>query len=124
MLGCKRILAIKGVISIYGVTAEDAQTEDGEGDLLEAIRAKVGAEVPIMVTLDLHANITQKMVDHATALFVCDYYPHTDMYETGLSDDRANFLVNARRRLSLFAGTNGDSIEETANVYAGRRSNF
>ena len=47
-----------------------------------------------------------------------------DMYETGLSDDRANFLVNARRRLSLFAGTSGDSIEETANVYAGRRSNF
>jgi microcystin degradation protein MlrC len=32
----------------------------------------------------LHANITEKMVRHATALFVCDYYPHTDMYETGI----------------------------------------
>ena len=41
-------------------------------------------EIPVICTLDLHANITQKMVDLATALFVCDYYPHTDMYETGL----------------------------------------
>lgn len=71
------------LLSLHGAMVT-TRTEDGEGDLLETIRAKVGMEIPIMVTLDLHANITQKMVEHATALFVCDYYPHTDMYETGL----------------------------------------
>ena len=71
------------LLSLHGAMVT-TETEDGEGDMLEAIRARVGMEIPIMVTLDLHANITQKMVDLATALFVCDYYPHTDMYETGL----------------------------------------
>lgn len=71
------------LLSLHGAMVTTA-VEDGEGALLEAIRKKVGAGVPIMATLDLHANITQKMVDHADALFVCDYYPHTDMYETGL----------------------------------------
>lgn len=71
------------LLSMHGAMVT-TQTEDGEGDLLAAIREKVGCTVPIMATLDLHANITQKMVDHADALFVCDYYPHTDMYETGL----------------------------------------
>lgn len=71
------------LLSLHGAMVT-TETQDGEGDLLAALRQKVGSQIPIMVTLDLHANITQKMVDHATALFVCDYYPHTDMYETGL----------------------------------------
>ncbi len=70
------------LLSLHGAMVT-TEMEDGEGELLSAIRQKVG-DIPIMVTLDLHANITQKMVDNATALFVCDYYPHTDMYETGL----------------------------------------
>lgn len=71
------------LLSLHGAMVT-TKVEDGEGTLLEAIRQKVGFAVPIMVTLDLHAMITQKMVDNATALFACDYYPHTDMYETGL----------------------------------------
>lgn len=58
--------------------------EDGEGELLEILRQRVGAEVPIIATLDLHANITEKMVCYADAFFPYDYYPHTDMYEAGL----------------------------------------
>lgn len=71
------------LLSLHGAMVT-TETEDGEGDLLAAIREKVGSSLPIMVTLDLHANITQKMVECATGLFVCDYYPHTDMYEAGL----------------------------------------
>lgn len=55
--------------------------EDGEGELLAAIRAKVGPAVPITAGLDLHANVTQKMLANATALFPNDYYPHTDSYD-------------------------------------------
>ncbi len=57
---------------------------DGEGDLLECIRNLVGNEVPVIVSLDLHANVTEKMAKNATALIPYEEYPHTDTYETGL----------------------------------------
>lgn len=71
------------LLSLHGAMVTTG-LEDGEGALLEALRQKAGQQIPIIVTLDLHANITRKMAEHATALFICDYYPHTDMYETGL----------------------------------------
>src|SRR6202521_4469166 len=45
-----------------------ASHEDGEGELLARLRRKLGPEVPIVVTLDLHANVTQAMADNASAL--------------------------------------------------------
>jgi microcystin degradation protein MlrC len=57
--------------------------EDGEGELLERIRAIVGPRLPIVVSLDLHANLTERMVRHASALVVCRTYPHVDLAETG-----------------------------------------
>lgn len=59
--------------------------DDGEGALLEALRAEVGEALPIITTLDLHANITARMIQHATAFFVYDYNPHVDQYQTGLN---------------------------------------
>ena len=55
--------------------------EDGEGELLQRLRNVLGPDVPIVVTLDLHANVTQKMADHASALIAFRTYPHVDMYE-------------------------------------------
>jgi microcystin degradation protein MlrC len=55
--------------------------EDGEGELLERLRQVLGPDVPIVVTLDLHANVTQKMADNASALIAFRTYPHVDMYE-------------------------------------------
>src|SRR6266571_4066593 len=55
--------------------------EDGEGELLARLRQKLGPEVPIVVTLDLHANVTQAMADNASALIAFRTYPHIDMYE-------------------------------------------
>ena len=53
---------------------------DGEGELLARIR-DLRPELPIAVTLDLHCNLTQKMVDNCTALIGYKTYPHVDMYE-------------------------------------------
>src|SRR6202035_2753329 len=58
-----------------------ASYEDGEGELLERLRRSLGPEVPVVVTLDLHANVTQKMADNASALIGFRTYPHIDMYE-------------------------------------------
>jgi len=57
--------------------------EDGEGELLERIRAVTGPDLPIVVSLDLHANVTKRMVRHASALVVCRTYPHVDLAESG-----------------------------------------
>jgi microcystin degradation protein MlrC len=57
--------------------------EDGEGELLERLRGLLGPDLPIVVSLDLHANITERMVRHASALVVCRTYPHVDLAESG-----------------------------------------
>lgn len=58
---------------------------DGEGDLYEMIRQMVGKDVPIIASMDLHANVTEKMATCANALVCYECYPHTDNYETGLN---------------------------------------
>ncbi|MGI9134639.1 MAG: M81 family metallopeptidase, partial [Rhodoferax sp.] len=50
--------------------------------LLARLRARVPG-VPLGVSLDLHGNMTQKMVDHADVMVGFKTYPHIDMYETG-----------------------------------------
>jgi microcystin degradation protein MlrC len=57
--------------------------DDGEGELLRRVRALVGEEVPIVVSLDLHGNVTPEMVEQADMLIAYRTYPHVDMAETG-----------------------------------------
>ena len=70
------LLAMHGAQTAEGV-------DDVEGHVLMRAREIVGPDLPIVVTLDLHANVTQAMIDRATALVGYHTYPHTDMYEIG-----------------------------------------
>jgi hypothetical protein len=56
---------------------------DGEGALLRLIREHVGPDLPIAISLDLHANVTNAMVELATSIAIFRTYPHLDMAETG-----------------------------------------
>ncbi len=56
--------------------------EDGEGALLERIRS-IDPRTPIAVSLDMHANLYDDIVNHATVIVGYHTYPHVDMYETG-----------------------------------------
>src|SRR6478672_10098980 len=56
---------------------------DPEGWLLEATRAIVGEDVPIVVSLDLPGVLTERMLRHADAVVCYLTYPHVDMRETG-----------------------------------------
>ncbi len=58
--------------------------EDGEGELLARLRAVVGSEMPIAITLDLHANVTRAMCALADIIVSYKTYPHVDMRRTGL----------------------------------------
>jgi microcystin degradation protein MlrC len=55
---------------------------DGEGLLLERLRAVVGPDLPIAVTLDPHANVTARMCDLAQIVMSYATYPHVDMRDT------------------------------------------
>ena len=67
---------------VHGAMVADGHS-DGEGDLFEILRSVVGSEIPLIATLDLHANVTEKMAFHTDALIPYENYPHTDMFETG-----------------------------------------
>lgn len=55
--------------------------DDGEGDILRRVRAAAGPDIPVVSSLDLHANMTQDMLDNADCLFGYDTNPHVDSYE-------------------------------------------
>lgn len=57
--------------------------EDGEGELLSRLRAILGPDLPIAVTLDLHAMVTPAMVEQAQIFVSYKTYPHVDMRESG-----------------------------------------
>jgi microcystin degradation protein MlrC len=57
--------------------------DDGEGELLRRVRAVVGPDLPIIASLDMHANITRAMLALSDAMAVYRTYPHIDMAETG-----------------------------------------
>lgn len=65
------------LLDLHGAMVVDG-LEDGEGTLLEQIR-QIAPNIPIAVTLDLHCNLTKKMVDNCTALIGYKTYPHVDM---------------------------------------------
>ena len=52
---------------------------DSDALILEAVRDVIGNERPLVATLDLHANISPRMVDAAHLLIGYDTYPHVDM---------------------------------------------
>ena len=76
-------------LDIHGAMVAE-HVDDGEGELLRRIRQVVGPKVPVVGSLDLHANVTELMLQQADALVAYRTYPHVDMAETG---ERAAFLL-------------------------------
>ena len=70
------------LLALHGAMVTEID-DDGEGFLLQTARDIVGPNVPIVATLDLHANISSRMVDLADVLIGYDTYPHIDMAERG-----------------------------------------
>ncbi|MBT3267242.1 M81 family metallopeptidase [Candidatus Poribacteria bacterium] len=71
------------LLDLHGAMVAD-DLEDAEGDVIAAVRALVGADTPIIVTLDSHANVTGAMAEAADVIVGFDEYPHIDMYERGV----------------------------------------
>ncbi len=71
------LLDLHGAMVVEGI-------DDGDGDVIAAVRTAIGPDRPIVVTQDLHGNHTQQRVEQADALVGYDTFPHIDMAERGL----------------------------------------
>ncbi|MBB5703232.1 microcystin degradation protein MlrC [Ochrobactrum daejeonense] len=74
-------------IDLHGAMVAE-HIDDGEGELLQRVRAVRPAE-PLAVALDLHGNITRRMFEHADVMVGFRTYPHVDMAETGYRSAKA-----------------------------------
>jgi microcystin degradation protein MlrC len=57
--------------------------EDAEGEVLRRVRACVGPDIPVVISLDYHANITEAMAALTDGMAVYLTYPHIDRQGTG-----------------------------------------
>jgi len=80
---CKKVGKIDGLLlSLHGAMAATGAPKP-EAETVRRARAVLGADVPIMVTLDLHANEDHELADVADGVFILKTYPHVDSEETG-----------------------------------------
>jgi|AntDeeMinimDraft_4_1070355.scaffolds.fasta_scaffold00098_12 microcystin degradation protein MlrC len=76
------------LLGLHGAMVSE-RARDGDGYILSRVREAAGPDVPVMATLDLHANVTDQMAEHADGLFGYDTYPHVDIGDTGETAARA-----------------------------------
>src|SRR5262249_43363366 len=86
------------LLDLHGAMVTEGH-DDGEGDLISAVRQVVGPSVPIAVSLDFHGNITDTMVREADLLHGYKTYPHVDMGERGVeATERLLDVIGQRLR--------------------------
>ena len=70
------------LLALHGAMVTDSD-DDPDGNTLKAVRALIGPDLPLVVTYDLHANLTDTMAEHADALVGFKTSPHIDQRDTG-----------------------------------------
>ncbi|MDA9009331.1 M81 family metallopeptidase [Alphaproteobacteria bacterium] len=87
---CESLKSIEGLdgvlLDLHGAMVVEG-IEDGEGEVLRRVRAVVG-DIPVVITLDFHANISAELVELCSAITLYREYPHLDMAETGVRATR------------------------------------
>jgi microcystin degradation protein MlrC len=88
--GLTAALPVDGVLLPLHGSMVTENHDDAEGEILRRVRALVGRDVPIAVSLDLHANATEAMAGLADIITTYRTTPHIDMYEAA---ERAGRLL-------------------------------
>jgi microcystin degradation protein MlrC len=97
LLACvEAALPLDGIYLFHHGSMEAIGEDDPDGDVGRAVRALVGATTPIVVTCDLHANVTRRMIESADAILGYEHYPHDDTRQTGIRG--ADLLLRIVRR--------------------------
>ncbi|MSU46642.1 MAG: M81 family peptidase [Lacunisphaera sp.] len=88
------------VLHLHGAACATGE-DDVEGNLLALVREELGFRGTLVVSLDLHANITRRMLRHADALTAYRTMPHTDFVATGARAARLVLQAGLRRTRTL-----------------------
>ncbi len=83
------------LLALHGAMVAEGEL-DAEADIVARTRAIVGDGVPIVVLLDMHGNISPRLVELADVLLAYDTNPHIDAYARGL--DAAEIMARLLRR--------------------------
>lgn len=79
----RRLDGVQAVyVDLHGAMVSEHH-EDGEGEILARVRDVVGPRVPVVASLDLHANVTRRMAELSDGLVSYRTYPHIDQGATG-----------------------------------------
>ncbi len=89
-------------LDLHGAMVAES-TDDGEGNLLKKIRKIVGKKIPIIISLDMHANVSKDMFKHSDAITMYRTYPHIDMHDAGKRAYQAiKYLINGGKFYKVF----------------------
>jgi microcystin degradation protein MlrC len=80
---------VDGVYFAEHGAAIATEDEDPDGTLFARVRALVGPDVPVVATLDLHANVGERMVEATDVLVSYRTNPHVDAFARGEEAARA-----------------------------------
>ena len=109
-------------VSLHGAMGADGEL-DPEGFLLERIRQMAGPAMPIVISLDLHGILTDRMLRQIDGLAIYHTYPHVDFADTGARAARVLLDVIARRlkpviaRVTIPALVRGDELITRTGCY-------
>lgn len=70
------------LLSLHGSLLAEGEA-DVDGRILKIVKGIIGPKTPLVATLDLHANVTERMVENADMLVAFHTAPHLDIFETG-----------------------------------------
>ena len=70
------------LLALHGAMVTEDEL-DAESAILQAVRDVVGSQTPIVITLDMHGNISPRTVELVDVLIAFDENPHIDPYERG-----------------------------------------
>jgi microcystin degradation protein MlrC len=93
-------LPLDGVFLAEHGAATATGDDDPDGTVFALVRRIVGAGVPIVATLDLHANVSARMVALTDALIAYRTNPHVDMVERGAEAAGAMLEALAGKKLT------------------------
>jgi microcystin degradation protein MlrC len=85
------------LLALHGAMVAESYP-DGDGEVLKRLREALGPDFPIVVTFDLHGNLSQRQIDHCNAAVAYRTCPHVDQEECGL---RAAALLHFMLRHGL-----------------------
>ena len=109
-------------VSLHGAMGADGEL-DPEGDLLQRIRALAGPHMPIVISLDLHGILTDRMLRQVDGLAIYHTYPHVDFADTGMRAARLLLDIIDRKlnpviaRVTIPALVRGDELITRTGCY-------